>query len=125
MRFVRLAYIEKTTSIIDRLYYAWCAVFTIRIWSASLEKASVGDIQQTLSSRFPSKSFNSISKRNLFISMPTLFSLELNAHSITYLLVLVAEKQVRCGHALRNFIFSHYNTCNYSIIKENFLKFLS
>jgi len=94
MRFVRLAYIEKTTSIIDRLYYAWCAVFTIRIWSASLEKASVGDIQQTRSSRFPSKSFNSISKRNLFISMPTLFSLELNAHSITYLLVLVAEKQV-------------------------------
>jgi hypothetical protein len=94
MRFIRLAYVEKTTSAIDRLYFAWCAVFIVRIWWASLEKTSIRDIEQTLSTLFPSESFNSISKRNLFISMPTLFSIELNAHSLTYLLVLVAEKQV-------------------------------
>lgn len=94
MRFVRLAYIEKSTPIIDRLYYAWCAVFIVRIWSASLEKADLHDLKQTVSSLFPSKSTESISKRNLFITMSTLFSLEINAHSLTYLLPLVAEKQV-------------------------------
>jgi hypothetical protein len=94
MRFVRLAYIEKSTDIIDRLYYAWCAVFITRIWSASLEKADLQDIKQTVSSLLPSKSMKSISKRNLFITVQTLFSLELNAHSLTYLLLLVAEKKV-------------------------------
>ena len=94
MRFVRLAFIEKNTGVIDRLYFAWCAVFIVRIWSVSLEKASSSDIQETLSTIYPSKSFNAISKRNLFISVSTLFSLELNVHSLTYLLVLVAEKQI-------------------------------
>ena len=84
MRFVRLAYIEKSTPIIDRLYYAWCAVFIVRIWSASLEKADLHDLEQTVSSLFPSKSMESISKRNLFITMSTLFSWEINAHSLTY-----------------------------------------
>jgi len=94
MRFVRLAYIEKSTCIIDRLYYAWCAVFIIRIWSAFLEKSDLNDLQQTVSNLIPSKSIRSISKRNLFVTMQTLFSLEINAHCITYLLLLVAEKQV-------------------------------
>ena len=78
----------------DRLYYSWCAVFIIQIWSASLEKSSAGDAEQILSTSFPSKSFNNISKRNLFITMPILFSLELNVHSLTYLLILVVEKQI-------------------------------
>lgn len=43
---------------------------------------------------FPSKSTNFNSKRNFFITMSTLFSLEINAHSLTYLLVLIAEKQI-------------------------------
>jgi hypothetical protein len=94
MRFVRLAYIEKSTDIIDRLYYAWCAVFIIRIWSASLEKADPHDVEQTVSNLLPSKSMKSFSKRNLFITVQTLFSLEINAHSLTYLLLLVAEKKV-------------------------------
>lgn len=94
MRFVRLAYIEKSTCIIDRLYYAWCSVFITRIWSASLEKANLHDLEQVVSNLLPSKSMKSISKRNLFVTMQTLFSLEINAHSLTYLLLLVAEKKV-------------------------------
>ena len=94
MRFVRLAYIEKDTSIVDRLYYAWCSVFIVRIWSAFLEKADLHDLQLVISNIFPSKSVQSISKTNLFITMPTLFSLEINAHSLTYLTLLVVEKQV-------------------------------
>lgn len=94
MRFVRLAYVEKNISTVDRLYYSWCAVFIVRIWLASLEKASAANAEQILSTSFPSKSFNNISKRNLFITMPTLFSIELNAHSLTYLLTLLVEKQI-------------------------------
>ena len=76
------------------MFTAWAAVFVVRIWSASLEKTTVGNIQETLSTLFPTESFDSINKRDLFISMPTLFSPELNAHSLTYLVVLVAEKQI-------------------------------
>jgi hypothetical protein len=94
MRFVRLAYIEKSTDIIDRLYYAWCAVFIARIWSASLEKADLHDLEQEVLDLLPSKSTKSISKRNLFITIQSLFSLEINAHSLTYLIILVAEKKI-------------------------------
>ena len=36
----------------------------------------------------------SISKPGLFITVPALFSLELNGHTLTYLMVLVAEKVI-------------------------------
>lgn len=85
---------EKSTCTIDHLYYAWCAVFIIRIWSASLEKADLYNLQQTVSNLLPSNFMKSISKRKLFVTMQTLFSLEINAHSLTYPLVLVAENKV-------------------------------
>lgn len=94
MRFVRLAYVDKSTDIIDRLYYAWCAVFTVRIWWASLEKANQPVIEQKLSILSPSMSVKSTSKRNLFITTQGLFSLEINAHSLTYLLLLFSEKKI-------------------------------
>ncbi|CAF0919561.1 unnamed protein product [Adineta ricciae] len=92
IRLARLAFIEKRTSIIDRLFYSWTAVFIVRLWIAWLELTDYADLQRIISHVLPSNSMKSISKPALFITVPALFSLELNVHTLTYLIVLVAEK---------------------------------
>jgi hypothetical protein len=91
---VDFSYVDKNTTIIDRLYYAWCAVFIVRLWSAWLESTRVAELKQKISHLF-STNFNVfISKPKLFITIPALFSIELNAHSLTYLAVLVADQLI-------------------------------
>lgn len=68
--------------------------FIARIWAAALEKGYLHDLKRIALYKLPSQSVASISKRNLFSTMQSRFSLEINAHSLTYLLLLVVEKQV-------------------------------
>jgi hypothetical protein len=89
-----LAFVEKHTNIVDRLYYSWAAVFIVRLWSSWLEITDYADLQEIISHLLPANSITSISKPGLFITMPALFSLELNVQSLTYLAVLVAEQMV-------------------------------
>ena len=91
---MRLTFNEHRTTIIDRLYYAWCAVFIVRLWSAWLEKTNINDIHKRIADLFPTNPVPTISKPGLFITMPCFLSMELNAHSLTYLAVLVAEKKL-------------------------------
>lgn len=107
-----MAFIEKNTNIIDRLYYSWCAVFIVRIWSAALEKGDLHHLERIASRELPSQSVAPIPKRNLFITMQSLFSLEINAHSLTYLLLLVVEKQVT-EEALQVALFNSQMCENY------------
>ncbi|CAF2168973.1 unnamed protein product [Rotaria magnacalcarata] len=92
IRLARLAFVEKQTSIIDRLYHSWTAIFIVRLWSSWIEITNHTDLQRIISHLLPSDSMRSISKPGLFITVPALFSLELNGHTLTYLMVLVAEK---------------------------------
>ncbi|CAF3370246.1 unnamed protein product [Rotaria socialis] len=94
IQFVRFAFVEKNTTIIDRLYYSWCAVFIVRLWSAWLESIDSADIDEKIFRLLPIDFSTPISKPQLFITVPCLFSLELNAHSLTYLAVLVAEQKI-------------------------------
>lgn len=59
-----------------------------------MEKTKLHDLQEIASRELPRQSMTSIPKRNLFITMQSLFSLEINAHSLTFLLLLVVENQV-------------------------------
>ncbi|CAF4042962.1 unnamed protein product, partial [Rotaria magnacalcarata] len=94
IQFVRFAFVEKKTTIIDRIYYSWCAVFIVRLWSAWLESIDSADIDENIFRLLPIDFSTPISKSQLFITVPCLFSLEMNAHSLTYLAVLVAEQKL-------------------------------
>ena len=86
-----MAFIAKETVIADRVYHAWTAVFIIRRWSAWLEHFNLTDLDENQSQSSSNSQSAGNHKRNLFITMPALFSLELNAHSLTHLALLVAE----------------------------------
>jgi hypothetical protein len=59
-----------------------------------LEKANLYELEQKIARSLSSQSAKSSSKPSFFISMPALFSIEINAHSLTYLLLLALEKKI-------------------------------
>ncbi|CAF4406065.1 unnamed protein product [Didymodactylos carnosus] len=73
LKYIIDAYISNSTSITDRLFLAWSVVFVCRIWKTWLK----------------CKSFDRKSKEILFITTPAYYSVELNAHSLLYLVLLV------------------------------------
>ncbi|CAM4921707.1 unnamed protein product [Rotaria socialis] len=91
---IELTFVEKSTNVIDRVYNAWCAVFIVRIWYAWLQTTNSDELNKKVSHSHSTVFNEPIPKRNFFIAIPTLFSLELNAHSLTYLVVLYAEQKI-------------------------------
>jgi hypothetical protein len=80
LRYIMLAYVEKTTCIAVRLYYSWLIVFTCRLWLLWIKhKTFIDNATQD--------------KKQYFITMPTYWSVELNAHTILYLILLVQQQQ--------------------------------
>ncbi|CAF4965249.1 unnamed protein product [Rotaria sp. Silwood1] len=84
LRSVVIAYIEHDTSIVDRIYHGWFAVFLCRIWQIWLqlidEKYIVG--------------YSVDNKKDLFITSPAHFSIELNAHSLLAAFLLVSQQKL-------------------------------
>ena len=97
LRSVMLAYVEHNTSVLDRTYHAWLAVFLCRIWQTWLHIAD----QKNFSGYYSQKTKNS-----LFITSPAHFSIELNAHCLVSICLLV------CQHDLPNSVLSisNYNS---------------
>ena len=98
MENIRLAYIEKTTKIADRILHAWVTVFIFRFWSMWINQMEKKDLDLTFS-RFSdfnitSKKQKIKTKRQYFITYQSYISVEINAHSLVYLTVLVSEGQL-------------------------------
>ncbi|CAF4855980.1 unnamed protein product [Rotaria socialis] len=85
LRSVALAYIDHNTSIIDRIYHSWLAVFICRIWQTWLHLVHKEDI---------SAAHSQMSKENLFITVPAHFSIEMNAHSLVAICLLVHQQDL-------------------------------
>ena len=85
LRSVVLAYIEKSTSILDRVYHAWLAVFLCRIWLTWLQVVDEKAIPRYLSNK---------KKDDLFITIPAHFSIEINAHSLLAICLLVRQSEL-------------------------------
>ena len=66
-------------------------MFIICLWSAWLESLDSTDLNDKISKPSSTSNASTNSKRNSFITMPALFSLELNTHPLMYLCLLVAE----------------------------------
>ena len=82
LRSVVVAYVEHDTSIIDRIYHSWLTVFLCRIWWTWLETFDEKDFPELRSMKNRSSSF---------ITVPALFSIELNAHSLLSICLLVIQ----------------------------------
>ena len=98
MKNIRLAYIGKTTKITDRIFHAWVAVFIFRFWSMWINQMEKKDLDLILS-RFSdfnitSKKQKIKAKRQYFITYQSYISVEINAHSLVHLAVLVSEGQL-------------------------------
>jgi len=97
LRSIALAYIDHNTSLIDRIYHSWLAVFICRIRQTWLHLVHKEDI---------SESHSQMSKENLFITVPAHFSIEMNAHSLVAICLLVHQQDLPIS-ALR---FSNYHS---------------
>ncbi|CAF3392878.1 unnamed protein product [Rotaria sp. Silwood2] len=84
LRSIVIAYIEHDTSIIDRIYHGWFAVFLCRIWQTWL-----GIIDDTYILEYGANN-----KKDLFITTPAHFSIELNAHSLLAVCLLVSQQKL-------------------------------
>lgn len=95
LRSVIDAYIEPSASLLDRLFHAWLSVFFARIWLIWIEKMGKINLDNTLdqlneTSNEYSKSVRKTAQQ-YFLTPQAVYSIELNAHCLTYLMLLVVE----------------------------------
>lgn len=110
IRSIIIAYYEKETSLNDRLHHAWLSVFICRFWSAYLDTQPKEKLKQQYLNQF-STLHASLSpdlnkkiklpdpaklktKQQFTITHPCHDSIELNAHSLTYIVLAAVERQI-------------------------------
>ena len=112
IRAIITAYIDKDTSIGERLYHAWFSVFICRIWWAWLLVKAEDEPDEISSwssdSSSSSRSITQLIKR-FFITKSSFQSIEINAHQLTYIILLVMEKNLPV-EAVQIFLFNS-QTC--------------
>ncbi|CAF1452169.1 unnamed protein product [Didymodactylos carnosus] len=89
------AYVHKTTTVSKRLYYGWMSVFLCRFWWAWIQLNKFGNTNL----------LKKINKQKYFITKVTYFSIELNIHCFTFIVLLVLDQQLP-RHALNIYLFS-------------------
>ncbi|CAF3915067.1 unnamed protein product [Rotaria magnacalcarata] len=92
LKMIIKAYIDKSTSIRERIQSAWCVVFVCRLWWSWLEKTSTLKLSKTGQRKNERKT--KINK--YFITRPAYIyiSIELNAHNLLYLVLLVKQQHL-------------------------------
>ncbi|CAF1260361.1 unnamed protein product [Didymodactylos carnosus] len=101
-----LAYIDKTISVSDRIYFAWITAFMCQFWYMWIQCNSFNT--HSFAPRNNSKTAVKNKKRDktkFFITKPMFFSIELNAHNLTYLTMQVMNKQLP-PESLNIYLFS-------------------
>ncbi|CAM2719861.1 unnamed protein product [Rotaria socialis] len=92
------AYIDKSANIQQRLKSSWFIVFICRLWWAWIQhKIFIPTTTSTTTKRN--------SKANFFITKTAYLSVELNAHNILYIVLLVKQKQLP-KEALNIYLFN-------------------
>jgi hypothetical protein len=100
IRCIIIAFIDTSTTTSDRIYYSWLAVFICRIWRTWLDLVPKQELYDRLSQ---ANNLSEIVKNKLkrkqtrtifFITSPAYLCIELNAHHLMYLTLLVADNQL-------------------------------
>ena len=89
------AYIDRSTSLLDRVFHAWTSVFLSRLWLVWMDKFGKKKLDELLieSTRdwdYPPRVAKN-STQQYFLTPQALYSIELNAHCFTYLIMLVID----------------------------------
>jgi hypothetical protein len=101
-----IAYIDKSTTLNERVYHAWFCVFVCRLWwSWLIVKAERESIQSK--KRSSSEKYEPVWRliQRFFIMKASYESIEINAHQLTYLILLVEEKLLPV-ESLQIFLFN-------------------
>ncbi|CAF4361896.1 unnamed protein product, partial [Rotaria sp. Silwood2] len=77
LRYIIDAFINKATPIKDRIYFSWTIVFVCRLWKAWLNAEFKSATQKC--------------RDEYFITAPAYYSVEINAHTLLYLILLVDQ----------------------------------
>ena len=92
---IRFAFINKETNYLDRIYFAWKSVFLIRYWYSWLSASKKIDLDSMLSKLSSGqKHEKKKTKQQYFITLPSMFSIEINSHTLVYLGLLVIQHQL-------------------------------
>jgi len=94
LRSVIDAYIEKSTSLLDRVFHAWTSVFLSRFWLLWIEKMGKKKLDDLFMKLMKNSNECYPTKRSIqqyFLTPQAVYSIELNAHSLIYLIFLVIE----------------------------------
>ncbi|CAF1462305.1 unnamed protein product [Adineta ricciae] len=93
IRNVRFAFVKKETFYIDRIQYAWRSVFLIRFWYVWLSRKTKNELDAILLGRFSlRKCQEKNTKQQYFITLPAMFSIEINSHTLVYLALLSIQQ---------------------------------
>ncbi|CAF3080864.1 unnamed protein product [Rotaria socialis] len=100
LRSIITGLIEKSTTIEERLYHAWSVVFTCRFWWTWLQYSK-------LKINYDDNDNETIDniKVNSFITKPTFWCIEINAHTLLYIVLLVIKRK-RPIDALNSYLFN-------------------
>ena len=99
---VIIAYIDRTTHVLDRVFHAWFVVFVSRFWWTWLRFKFANHGKSTVKNN-KRPSLTKIEQH--FMTYPAFYSIEINAHCFTYILLLIMNK-VLPYEAANIFLFS-------------------
>jgi hypothetical protein len=111
IRCIIVAFIDRSTTTPERIYHAWLSVFLCRLWRTWLDLVPKHELDDRISrmssiSDYTKKKFTEKkSKHFFFITSPTYVCIELNAHHLTYLTLLVDDGRLP-SEALKVYLFN-------------------
>lgn len=92
------SYYENNIPFLRRIYLAWFAVFIVQIWLTWIQvttKKELDDTLTTLTQHWDIPCQRSVTtKQQFFLTSPAICSIELNAHTFTYLALLVIQQDL-------------------------------
>ena len=95
LRSVIDAYMEKSTSLLDRVFHAWTGVFISRLWLVWIDKMGKNKLDKLLANLTEnSEEYDLPIKRTsqqYFLTQQAVYSIELNAHCLVCLIFLVID----------------------------------
>lgn len=98
LRSLIIALTERPITIEERLFHIWTVVFTCRFWFSWIQSSEFRNDSNTSIS-------SSTSRRNMFITKPTFWCIEINAHTLLSIVLLVIQNKLPID-ALNTFVFN-------------------
>ena len=98
LRSIVAGFVERTTTIQERLFHIWTVVFTCRFWFSWIQYLELENDTNNTETLLDLK-------KNAFITKPTFWCIEINAHTLLFIVLLVIKNKLPID-ALNTFAFN-------------------